>query len=654
MDDDRFQSDSTQPAEPPTGRVRIVGAETAGQLTGTGEVPRVSEGEGPTEEEAVLGGAGLIHGAEDRGGADVVGAAGHEAAAADEGATESDLPHWTEAPTGEVPAILRRTGARRQEGEDPWATMPGPTWREKDNDWEAHEESFDPSVLAHGDSRLGSLDDSGESDRQPWTFDIPGTGENAAISKQEVGPQSSDTAAWDQETIMVPAVGRQPATAKTEDILFHFDEADQVEVRETETSITGDTRRVGLHEPGGDVSGAVGSSAELPPAVRIVSGEEDEAGVGDLGPVADRNLAGDELETAVEAGTGAPGGEINPSDAPSSTMTAPLRKVGHRPPDRAPGPTGPSPRQSPSPGPRRSPRPGPRRSPRPSPSGDLRRPDPGVEERSDRNIPLAVVSGVVVGVVVLVCFKLGNVASLVVVSAIVTLAAVEAFNAFRKAGYHPATLLGLVATVSLMVATYNRGQQALLLVLVLLVAFTMLWHLAGVDRRADPVLSTGSTLLVFCWVAVFGSFAALLVNPVVFPDRHGIAFLLAAVVVGVAYDVGALATGVWIGRRPMAPSVSPRKTWEGFVGGAVAAILVAVLVVHLIHPWTYGAAAALGIVVAIVSPIGDLAESLVKRHLGLKDMGRILPGHGGVLDRVDGLLFVMPATYYLVRAIHLG
>jgi len=265
-----------------------------------------------------------------------------------------------------------------------------------------------------------------------------------------------------------------------------------------------------------------------------------------------------------------------------------------------------------------------------------------------------VISGLVIGVVTLVFFKLGNVTAMIVATAVVTLAAVEAYAAFRKAGYRPATLLGLVATVSIMVATYDRGQKALPLVLALLVAFTLLWHLAGVDRGADPVLSTASTLLVFSWVGVFGSFGALLLNPALFPDRHGIAFLLGAVVTVVAYDVGALAVGAWIGSHPLAPTVSPNKTWEGFIGGAVAAVLVAVIVVHLIHPWTIGSAAALGLVVVVVSPIGDLSESLIKRHLGLKDMGRILPGHGGVLDRVDGLLFVLPATYYLVTALHLG
>jgi phosphatidate cytidylyltransferase len=139
-----------------------------------------------------------------------------------------------------------------------------------------------------------------------------------------------------------------------------------------------------------------------------------------------------------------------------------------------------------------------------------------------------------------------------------------------------------------------------------------------------------------------------------FPNRHGVAFMLAAVLTTVAADVAALLVGSAMGKHPMAPSISPNKTWEGFVGGAVASILVAVVVVHFIHPWTIGKALVLGVVVAIVAPLGDLSQSMIKRHLGVKDMSRLMPGHGGILDRVDGLLFVLPATYFVVKALHLG
>jgi phosphatidate cytidylyltransferase len=266
----------------------------------------------------------------------------------------------------------------------------------------------------------------------------------------------------------------------------------------------------------------------------------------------------------------------------------------------------------------------------------------------------AAVTGVVLLLAVIIVFRLGTVLAAIASTAVVFLAAAEAYAGFRRAGYQPATLLGLLASVSLMVATYNKGQAALPLIVVLLVVFTLLWYMGGVQPGADPVLGTGSTLLVFCWVGVLGSFAGLLLNPNLFPNRHGLAFLIGAIVTSVACDVGALAVGNRFGHHPLARSVSPNKTWEGAVGGAVASVLAAIIVVHFIHPWTLSKAVALGFVVAVVSPIGDLCESMIKRHLGVKDMGRLLPGHGGVLDRIDGLLFVLPATYYLVKAVHLG
>jgi phosphatidate cytidylyltransferase len=273
---------------------------------------------------------------------------------------------------------------------------------------------------------------------------------------------------------------------------------------------------------------------------------------------------------------------------------------------------------------------------------------------SGRNMRVAIGSAVVVGIVALLCFKAGNLASLIFVTVVVMLAAAEGFAAFRKGLYHPATLLGLVGTLSLMIETYNKGEVALPLVLVMLVAATFLWFLFRVEPSADPVAGVASTLFVFVWIGGFGSFAALLLNPTLFPHRHGVAYLLAAVLTTVAADVAALLVGSAVGRHPMAPSISPNKSWEGFFGGAVASVLMAVVVVHFIHPWTISKALVLGLVVAVVSPLGDLSQSMIKRHLGVKDMGRLMPGHGGILDRFDGLLFVLPATFFIVKALHLG
>ena len=210
---------------------------------------------------------------------------------------------------------------------------------------------------------------------------------------------------------------------------------------------------------------------------------------------------------------------------------------------------------------------------------------------------------------------------MVIVTVVLLLAAAEAYAAFRRAQYHPATLLGLVACLSLVVETYNKGVAALPLVLVLVVAGSFVWYLAKVEPAADPVSGLTSTVFVFVWVGAFGSFAALLLDPTLFPDRHGIAFLLAAIIVTVADDVASLLVGSAMGRHQLAPSISPNKSWEGLIGGAVAAILVSVIVVHFIHPWTIGKALIYGVIVAVVAPIGDLSQSLLKRHLGHQGHG---------------------------------
>jgi CDP-diglyceride synthetase len=266
---------------------------------------------------------------------------------------------------------------------------------------------------------------------------------------------------------------------------------------------------------------------------------------------------------------------------------------------------------------------------------------------------LRVGTGLAVAVVALIAFKLGTVTSLVLTVIVVTFAAGECFGVLRRAGYHPATLLGLVGTISLMVGAYSKGIAALPLVLVLITVFTLVWYLFGIER-GSPVAGTAATLLTVGWVSLLGAYAGLLLSPSAFPDRHGIAFLLGAIIATVANDVGALVIGGWLGSRPLAPSISPNKTWEGLLGGAVFSILISTVAVGAIHPWSPANAALLGVVVAVVAPLGDLCESLLKRDLKIKDMGTLLPGHGGVLDRVDALLFVLPATYYLVRALNIA
>jgi phosphatidate cytidylyltransferase len=283
--------------------------------------------------------------------------------------------------------------------------------------------------------------------------------------------------------------------------------------------------------------------------------------------------------------------------------------------------------------------------PRPQINGDDHAP-------GGRNVPVAVATGVTAGALVLLAAWAGPTALVVVAGAAVFLAVAELYNGLRLAGYHPATVLGLGGTIAAFAAAYRNGEEAIPLVWALFVVFGFLWYLAGVIR-ARPAANLAVTILAFAWIGFLGSFAALLLK---FPNRHGVTFLLLAIIATVAYDVSAFFVGSRFGRSPLAPAVSPNKTWEGLLGASVATVIVTLAVVAIfgLHPWTIGRALALSLVVIVFAPLGDLCESLMKRDLGVKDMGAILPGHGGLLDRLDGLLFVVPATYYLARLLELS
>lgn len=269
---------------------------------------------------------------------------------------------------------------------------------------------------------------------------------------------------------------------------------------------------------------------------------------------------------------------------------------------------------------------------------------------SDRDLPVAIAAGVGIGVVALLAFSQGPKWAAALATVVVVLAAAEAFDVFRRNGYKPATLLGLVATMSLMIGAYVRGERAVPLILALAVMFTMLWYLFGVVK-ARPTQNIGITLLGLLWVGFLGSFASLMLR---YPDREGVAFLLGTILAVVANDVGALFFGRQFGNTPLAAEISPNKSWEGFGGGLLLSVIVCVAIVSRIHPWDLGSAFLLAVVASIVGPLGDLCESMVKRDLGLKDMGSVVPGHGGVLDRFDAILFVLPAAYYLVELLNLA
>ncbi len=187
----------------------------------------------------------------------------------------------------------------------------------------------------------------------------------------------------------------------------------------------------------------------------------------------------------------------------------------------------------------------------------------------------------------------------------------------------------------------------------LLIVFGFAWYLSA-EQKIDVLDGLGATIFVYAWVGVMGSYALLMISPHAFAHRHGLAYLFGAIALTVANDTGALFIGRSLGRRPLNASLSPNKTVGGTVGGTLVTLLVGVALLPLMSPWGHRTGLEVAAAICVVAPLGDLFESMVKRTLGLKDLGRLLPGHGGLLDRIDGLLFVLPTTYYLLHVLKLG
>lgn len=272
----------------------------------------------------------------------------------------------------------------------------------------------------------------------------------------------------------------------------------------------------------------------------------------------------------------------------------------------------------------------------------------------DRDMPMAVIVGVALAVLFFAAMAVGPVAVLVIVTIALSLAAVEFYNAVRVAGYQPAVLLGLTAVLSLPLAVYWKGEAAIGLVLVLAILFGSLWYVMGISPDG-AMRGLGATLIGIVHIGVLGSFAALMLSV----DTYGTGVLTVAVILTVFYDVGGLFIGKALGRTPLS-SASPSKTKEGLIGGMVVVLIAAIVMGIIGQPAplagdTFEGSGlftmiVIGIAAALAAPIGDLAESQIKRDLGIKDMGTILPGHGGLLDRFDGLLFVLPTVWFAANA----
>ena len=268
------------------------------------------------------------------------------------------------------------------------------------------------------------------------------------------------------------------------------------------------------------------------------------------------------------------------------------------------------------------------------------------EGTGGRNLPAAIGVGLALAAAFFGLLKVGSWAILIMVLVALGLAALEFFTSAQNLGYRPATLLGLAAVVGLPLGAYHRGFEAYPVIFALLLVTGMCWFLFDVESQ-HVTANLAVTLLGVCWVGGLGSFAALILA-----RQHGDAILIGAVLGTIAYDIGGYVIGSTTGQSKIAPRVSPNKTYEGLIGGMLLSIVVTTLVLNRfpgVYPWSASMLDCfwLGIAIAAVAPIGDLAQSMIKRDMGVKDMGTLLPGHGGIFDRFDALLFVLPATYFV-------
>ena len=272
-----------------------------------------------------------------------------------------------------------------------------------------------------------------------------------------------------------------------------------------------------------------------------------------------------------------------------------------------------------------------------------------IEARTGRNLILAILIGLGVGALVVVSLIFIKELFLVFGAAMAGFAAFELTQAFRGAGRHVPRIPTVIAAVGIIPATFFLHAGGQLVALSAGVALVVVWRL--VEEAVVPSARRGAaalgrdvtwSILVQIYVTLLASFAILLLA-----ESGGEWWVLGFLIVVVAVDTGAYASGLSWGRHPMAPTISPKKTWEGFAGAAVAAIVAGVLIsVFMIGmPWWFGVV--FGAVTLLTATAGDLAESLIKRDLGIKDMSSWLPGHGGFLDRLDSILPSAAATYVL-------
>ncbi|MGD9620514.1 MAG: phosphatidate cytidylyltransferase [Mycolicibacterium sp.] len=266
--------------------------------------------------------------------------------------------------------------------------------------------------------------------------------------------------------------------------------------------------------------------------------------------------------------------------------------------------------------------------------------------RAGRNLPAAIFVGVALGAMLVATLLFAPRVWVAVVAVAMAVATHEVVRRLREAGFSIPLIPLLVGGQAMVWLTWPFGAAGALGAFGGTVLVCMVWRLVSGGLNSAPqnyLRDMSTTVLLAAWVPLFGSFGALLIYP---DDGAGRVFCLMLIVAG--SDIGGYTAGVLFGKHPMAPAISPKKSWEGLTGSLVLGTAVAVLAVHFLTDNPAWIGVPLGLMLVITATLGDLVESQVKRDLGIKDMGTLLPGHGGLMDRLDSVLPSAVATWIVL------
>jgi phosphatidate cytidylyltransferase len=265
--------------------------------------------------------------------------------------------------------------------------------------------------------------------------------------------------------------------------------------------------------------------------------------------------------------------------------------------------------------------------------------------RPGRDLPVAIVVGVAMLVAVVASLFIRKEAFAVVAVLAVCAGLWELAQAFTRRAIHLPLLPLLVGAIGILVSAYTAGPEALFVAFMLTVGGVVVWRV--LDGSGQPALRDATAgAFAAAYLPFLGGFVMLMLAE---PD--GASRVMLFILLCVASDVGGYTVGVLLGRHPMAPSVSPKKTWEGLAGSIVLACVVGVVGVQVAFDGEPLVGVFLGLATVVTATLGDLAESMLKRDLELKDMGRLVPGHGGLLDRLDSLVLTAPAVYVVLTVL---